>query len=267
MLLPEAVHLDMLADDRLAEQARANTPANFRIVYEDAYRDALFDRKDRNEEVFLKLVDNNKLLQAMMDAYFQATYKKLQDQKTVPELIEAGESDRVEFKASARWGYKAGKLLPEVEDAFVKTVAGFLNADGGTLLIGVEDRTGGVVGLDRDVASVKGKDLDGYENWMTDKLVAALDPGATSVARVAVSFASVDGVEVARLEVAPSPEPVYAKTSKSSEAVLRPYQQLNEGAIAKRDGQVRGRKVGYGMSGAPLISKTVRRRMQCRSTR
>ncbi len=136
----------------------------------------------------------------------------------MPDLIEAGESDRVEFKASARWGYKADRLLPEVEDGFVKTVAGFLNAGGGTLLIGVEDRTGELVGLEHDVASVKGKDLDGYENWMTDRLVNALNPGTTSVARVAVSFAAVDGIEVARLEVAASPEPVYTKTSKSDEA-------------------------------------------------
>ena len=58
------------------------------------------------------------------------------------------------------------------------------------------------------MASVKGRNLDGNENWMTDRLVNALNPATTSVARVAVSFAAVDGVEVARLEVAASPEPV-----------------------------------------------------------
>ena len=218
MLLPEAVHLDMLANDKLAEQAKANTPANFRIVYEDAYKDALHARKDRNEDVFLKLIDNNDLLKAMMDAYFQATYKKLQDQKTVPELIEEGESATVEFKASARWGLHAGKVLPEVEDGLIKTVAGFLNADGGTLLVGVVDRTGEIAGLDNDIATVKGKDLDGYENWMTDRLISSLKPGPTSVSRVAVSFVQMNGSHVARLEVAASPEPVYAKTSKSEES-------------------------------------------------
>ena len=215
MLLPEAVHLDMLANDTLAEQAKANTAANFRIVYEDAYKDALHARKDRNEGVFLKLIDNNELLKAMMDAYFQATYKKLQQQKTIPELIAAGESDTVEFKASARWGHKAGKVIPEVEDSFIKTIAAFLNSNGGTVLIGVEDRTRNLLGLDADLATVKGKDLDGYENWMIDRLVNALTPGANSVARVAVSFATVDDASVARIEVAPSPEAVYTKTSKA----------------------------------------------------
>lgn len=217
MLLPEAVHLDLLADEKLAEQAKANTAANFRIVYEDAYQDALHARKDRNEDVFLKLIDNSELLKALMDAYFQATYKKLQDQKTVPELVAAGESATVEFKASARWSYKADRLVPEVEDSFIKTVAAFLNTDGGTLLVGVEDRTGALLGLDHDVASVKGKDLDGYQNWMIDRLAGALTPGTTSVARVAISLVEVDGTQVARLEVAPSSEPVYARTSKSDE--------------------------------------------------
>ena len=214
MLLPEAVHLDMLADDKLAEQAKVNTPANFRIVYEDAYKDALFDRKDRNEEVFLKLVDDNELLKALMDAYFQSTYKKLQEQKTVPDLIAEGESATVEFKSYARWSHTNKQVEKHVEDEIVKTVSAFLNAEGGTLLIGIaDDRTVYGIGPDYKVTGSKGR--DGFELWLTNKFADCL--GKMAMTKVAVAFADIDGKDVCRVEVAPGSEPTYAKTSEEAE--------------------------------------------------
>ena len=44
----------------------------------------------------------------------------------------------------------------------MKTIAGFANADGGDLLIGVEDRTNFVIGLDNDFQRVNGNDGDGF---------------------------------------------------------------------------------------------------------
>ena len=67
--------------------------------------------------------------------------------RTVDELIENDEDFAVEFKSTARWDLREGKPNKAMEDAVVKTVAGFLNTDGGTLLIGVgADRA--VVGLE-----------------------------------------------------------------------------------------------------------------------
>ncbi len=57
--------------------------------------------------------------------------------RTVAEIIDNDEDFAVEFKSTARWDLKEDKPNKLVEDAVVKTVAGFLNTDGGTLLIGV----------------------------------------------------------------------------------------------------------------------------------
>ena len=214
MLLPEAVHMDMLADDKLAEQAKANTSANFRIVYEDAYKDALFDRKDRNEEVFLKLINNSDLLAAMMDAYFQSTYKKLREQKSVPQLIEEGESATVEFKSYARWSHTTKQVEKHVEDEIIKTVAAFLNAEGGTLLIGVSD-DGTVYGIGPDYKVTGNKGRDGLELWLTNRLSDALD--TLAMTKVAVGFAEVGGKDVCRVEVSPGTEPIYADTSSEKD--------------------------------------------------
>lgn len=65
------------------------------------------------------------------------------------EQIRAGESERIEFKSTLRMNLHSGKVDPSMELACLKTVAGFLNGDGGTLFIGVAD-DGTILGLDPD---------------------------------------------------------------------------------------------------------------------
>jgi hypothetical protein len=68
---------------------------------------------------------------------------------SVAELIEAGETDAVEFKSTLRTNLHTGEKDPKIELMVLKTVAGFLNAKGGTLIVGVAD-DGSPVGLQAD---------------------------------------------------------------------------------------------------------------------
>ena len=63
-------------------------------------------------------------------------------------LMAGEESEVVEFKTSARWDTD-GKVTKKAPAVITKTIAGFANAKGGTLLIGVNDQ-GGAVGLKPD---------------------------------------------------------------------------------------------------------------------
>jgi type I restriction enzyme, R subunit len=56
--------------------------------------------------------------------------------RTIPELIDNDEDCAVEFKSTARWDVRENQPSKAMEDAVVKTVAGFLNTDGRTLLRG-----------------------------------------------------------------------------------------------------------------------------------
>jgi type I restriction enzyme R subunit len=131
--------------------------------------------------------------------------------RTVAELIANDEDFAVEFKSTARWDLRDEKPNKAIEDAIVKTAAGFLNTDGGTLLIGVgPDRQ--VIGLVADYMLVKPTNGDGFVNWLTTHLTTAL--GHTAVMRTRARIATHDGHEICRLDVARSSRPVWAKTSK-----------------------------------------------------
>ena len=69
-------------------------------------------------------------------------------EQDVAALIAGGESGSVEFKSSLRWDLKKGERNRALEGVILKTLAGFMNSEGGTLLIGVAD-DGGVVGIER----------------------------------------------------------------------------------------------------------------------
>lgn len=128
------------------------------------------------------------------------------DQAPVEELLAAGESRHVEFKSTARWNIHAGRVDKELELAVLKSIAGFMNAKGGTLLIGVDD-TGTPIGLEADLATVNRKDLDEFEAWLTTLMENALGGAATSNAEI--DFPSVDGTTICRIRVHPSGSPTY----------------------------------------------------------
>jgi len=67
----------------------------------------------------------------------------------VADLIAAGEGDAVEFKSTLRANLHTGQHDERMQLSVLKTIAGFLNAKGGSLLIGVSD-TGEVLGLQAD---------------------------------------------------------------------------------------------------------------------
>jgi ATP-dependent Lon protease len=125
---------------------------------------------------------------------------------SISDLIMAGESKVLEFKATARINGHTGSVDKEIEHSVVKSVAGFMNAAGGVLLIGVGD-TGTALGLDADLATLGRRDLDGYENWLTTLLETSI--GGAATANASINFPDVDGVTICRVLVRPGGSPAY----------------------------------------------------------
>lgn len=127
--------------------------------------------------------------------------------RTTAELIAGGESKTVEFKRTARFNEHTGGPDKALEHQVVKSIAGFMNGRGGTLLIGVHDDQY-AFGLDNDYEMTGNKGRDGFENWLVTKLHKEI--GAPAVGSwVEISFEEIDEVDVCRVDVSPADKPVY----------------------------------------------------------
>ncbi len=154
--------------------------------------------------------------------------------RTVEELIANDEDYAVEFKSTARWDLREAAPSKAMEDAVVKTVSGFLNTEGGTLLIGIGP-DGEPVGLAHDYARVKPANGDGFVNWLTTHLINAL--GHPPVTRIRARIAVHEGQDICRVDVAASIEPVWAKTSKEDRML---FVRMNNSTRALPDEEIAG---------------------------
>ena len=131
-------------------------------------------------------------------------------ERSVKDLLVEMETERVEFKSSAYFSYKPNIPEKVITEAVLKTVAGFLNSNGGTLAIGIAD-DGEIVGIQPDLDK-KNMDADRYVNSLTTAIGHSLGQLASTMAKIHLE--SVNGTQVALVRVIPSPEPIYAKVSK-----------------------------------------------------
>lgn len=130
---------------------------------------------------------------------------------TIRTLIEAGESKVVEFKSTALKNLHTGNKDHAMVWSVSKTIAGFMNADGGTLLVGVGDN-GKIIGIEEDYPFVKESNRDGWELWLTSVASSSLSTIAASELRV--TFAVLEEKTIARIDVRPASKPVFATPQK-----------------------------------------------------
>ncbi|NOD36653.1 MULTISPECIES: DUF2196 domain-containing protein [unclassified Ruegeria] len=160
--------------------------------------------------------------------------KPLSDkQLTLEEVISLGENHHVEFKSDALWSsnYSSediknhrpqskelhiyGKAVSKI--IIAKSIAGFLNSDGGLLVIGVrENKETGideVIGVEREFEKLKDQSQDGYRRMIVD-LVKDYFPSAVFNhlnSYLQIDFEEIDGLLVCGVRVTKSDRRVFLK--------------------------------------------------------
>ena len=138
--------------------------------------------------------------------------------KNLMALISKGEDDDLEFKSSFRYDYRQQKVNKALENVIIKTIAGFMNSRGGSLLIGVAD-DGSILGLEADYNTLSRKDSDGYTQLLMSAIADKM--GTPACKLVKILFHTHEEKEVCRIIVLPSPMPVYAKEDNQPRFYLR----------------------------------------------
>lgn len=136
----------------------------------------------------------------------------------VGEILKMGEHEKLEFKTSLRWDAKHDQVNKELEKAVMKTVAAFLNSEGGYLLIGVDDN-GQPAGLEGDFASLPKQNTDGFENHFNNLFSVMIGPEFRRF--VGLKFEELEGKTICLASVERSHKPVYLKSINGEDFYIR----------------------------------------------
>ena len=190
------------ADPGLDASARVNTRENVRLTFDQKVDHAIQDIVDSNFDLYKRITDDPTFGAAVKNFLFD---QYLRAHRQAEELIKRGESKTLEFKSSLRWSLKEARLDDKgVTHAVLKTVAAFLNTEGGDILIGVAD-DGTVVGFEHDQLESDDKFMrhltQVVRNALGDRAGTCIDP----------TVQIVQGRSVCLVSCQRSPEPVFLK--------------------------------------------------------
>ena len=141
-------------------------------------------------------------------------YLRSVQQTSTQDLISQGEGEYVEFKSTLRWNLKAEKKDKNITHAITKTIAAFLNTDGGILLVGVSD-DGQVLGLEAD----RFENDDKMLLFLTDSIKTQL--GTLHLENIDFHTENIAGSEVLRIDVRAGRTPCYLAKEKLDHFYIR----------------------------------------------
>lgn len=73
----DQIEAELVADEKLSEQAKNNTMENFKFGFEDIFMDKLIGRMDQNQDIFTKMMDDKEFGTLVKDYLLQKVYREL----------------------------------------------------------------------------------------------------------------------------------------------------------------------------------------------
>ena len=165
-----------------------------------------------NERELLKLLEERKLRR------LTTTIKKVGDLRPIIELISLGESENLEFKSTLQWDIKLSQENKQLQLSCLKTIAAFLNSEGGVLLIGVQD-DGTVFGLQKDLETLKNGSLDKFERHLSQLIENHI--GLRFLPYIKFRFDNFDGKDICGIYVRKAEQKAFLKSDKGLEVYVR----------------------------------------------
>jgi predicted HTH transcriptional regulator len=157
---------------------------------------------ETNFDLYKRITDDAAFGEALKNFLFD---QYVRGHRSAEELIKRGESKSLEFKSTLRRSLKEERRDDKgVTHAVLKTIAAFLNTEGGDLLLGVAD-DGSIIGIERDQLESDDKFMrhlaQVVRNGMGDRAGTCIDPKTQIV----------QGKTVCVVSCQRSPEPVFLK--------------------------------------------------------
>jgi hypothetical protein len=166
-----------------------------------------------------------------------------EDAEAIRTMIKTGENDHIEFKLLALWSADLTKEeILAIESSEIRkyrnnaskfiiarSIAGFLNTDGGDLIIGIqEDRIKNsiqAVGIEEDYHKLQEKDRnpDGYRRMIVESIIQKYLPEIFNTASrfIHLSFPSISGRTLCHVHITPSDKPVFVSIGNEEHFFIR----------------------------------------------
>jgi hypothetical protein len=168
-----------------------------------SYPDFLEDRRDRIAKVVRKAW-----------AQLRGEYASPVVTMTAAELIASGETEGIEFKSTLRTNLQTSQVDERMQMSVLKTLAGFLNSGGGTLLIGVNDE-GEPVGVKADGFLNEDKMSLHLVNLIRDRV------GELFLPYVHPEFEELEGKTILSVRCEKGPKPAFIKDGNTQKFFVR----------------------------------------------
>ncbi|MBV6480038.1 MAG: hypothetical protein HGGPFJEG_02852 [Ignavibacteria bacterium] len=164
----------------------------------------LSELQDTINQLKAELSLNPKNANVILDKFesIQSPLKQLSSEDQILSLIRKGENKHIEFKESFSKNIRTGQKDKEIEKSSLKNIVGFLNADGGTLLIGVADN-GEIKGVEDDFFTSADKYKLNFKNSINTKI------GSEFYSLIDYDLFNVAGHQVLRVDCKASSEPCF----------------------------------------------------------
>jgi membrane protein YdbS with pleckstrin-like domain len=177
--------------------------------------------KIKDKDIVLKYIpDPEKVRKTILD------YKEIingediasKEYESLDKILNKEEHGQLEFKSSFRWDLNGNRVNKDLEKAAMKTIAGFLNSQGGQLVLGVgDDRS--VIGLKNDYSTLRKRNADGFENHFSHIFNTMI--GAEFRRLVNVGWHTSNGQECCVVKVGAGYKPVYLRADGNEEFYIR----------------------------------------------
>ena len=207
----EQIRSALDGDAGLDASARVNTRENVRLTFDPKVEDKIQEIVETNFGLYKRITDDPDFGRALKNYLFDDYIRR---HRRAEELLKLQESKTLEFKSSLRWNLKEDRKDDRhVTHAALKTIAAFLNTEGGDLLIGVDDDRK-VLGIDHDRLDSDDKFLrhlaQAVRNGLGDRAGTCIDPKTQIV----------EGKTVCLVSCQRSPEPVYLRWKGMEKAAV-----------------------------------------------
>jgi len=210
----EQIKQKAINSPKVIDTARSNPFDKFQLGIKHVIEELMVQRLSENDELVTKYMEGGDFQGTAFPILAKEIFDAINAPTPISEVIAAGEGKKVEFKSTLRMNLHTKQADQKIEHAALKTIAAFLNSDGGTLAIGVDDK-GTALGLENDNFPNEDKLMLHLDNLIKSKL------GQASLLNIDATIEDFEDKRILVVRCKRAGEPTYLKDGKSELFYIR----------------------------------------------